>query len=258
MLEEVNSYYRKVPKRVEQFAMRSLIKQVEPFVRSGDFKHLSDLFLDKLNVTGRYMAASRPDFRKNRERLQHQPGIVISNHPGYIDPLLLLSQIERRDILIMLHNNIYKSAKDQLGGVANKYFISNLRESLPQAQEHIADGGLFIFFPTGLQGPIFKNGFREIVDTIASDTMVYSFHLDKDDVDKTEKEKLSLGAGLAYTFLPTQIPSMRQMGEKFIIDVDERVSSADEWKRVIADNGDAKRRNVSAALQMHYEKQFAA
>ncbi len=200
-------------------------------------------YLRLINVEPTYVKSNETNFAEMRERLNSEPGILISNHPGVADTPLLLQMLHRTDILSLAGGRMTK----RLGAIFGEDKIlprtNDPKENLRQfrtIQRHVAGGGLFFLFPTGgEENPfVFRDGFRVIVERILRPTdMVYSAWVDPSDIQIVRQDKNFRNIGAISSML---IPNVKApaMTEKRSVRVDEHYSQAAEWKEVLTKQKD--------------------
>ncbi|HEY4526316.1 MAG TPA: 1-acyl-sn-glycerol-3-phosphate acyltransferase [Candidatus Paceibacterota bacterium] len=231
----------------------------------GRLQAVGKILTKRVNFTAESTAATRPEFQENRHRLNTKPGLIIANHPGKLDPFLLLSQIERTDLLVMVDTPVYAALVRELGpDIAQKQFVSNkssranLKNVLHRVNEHIDQGGAFLVFPAG-GGTEFQSTFGRILQNRKADDMVYSFHLDPEDVGHGERNKATLLASIGFqVVMPQSVPSPREMTAPSVIKLDEHFSTVEEWQNVMkgASTEGKKTDKINASLTDHFAMQF--
>src|SRR3989344_3692456 len=78
----------------------SLMAEMAKISREQGTYAASNHYLDCRNVVPKFIRKEDTEFAAARERLATRPGLVIANHPGYLDNPALLSQINRRGLKI--------------------------------------------------------------------------------------------------------------------------------------------------------------
>lgn len=250
--------------KVANFSLDKLMADFEADARSGNFKRIGNRMLKLLNVRPVYSNEGQAGYEDMRKKLQTESGVIIANHPGYIDPFVLCAALnERPDILVMAHSNIYASIEKRLGKAATEpHFLSssptkeNLQNIIPRVAEHIKKGGVFLIFPTGMMHDEFQSTFRRVLENMDADKMVYSFHIDTKDADELQKDYARY-TGLASTLLPDAdlLMNINDLRSPKTVRVDENYTQAREWQEVLK-KGPTKGQNLDQALTSHFNAQF--
>ncbi len=244
-----------------------LAELVERVKKEGSENILFDAaekYLDTLNVELVYESEKdNPEIEEMRRRLNTEAGVIISNHPGYFDVLTLLHLIRRQDIKIMAGHfeeiseilgpeNFLPAPKDPAG----------LVKLMKEIRNHIKSGGVLLIFPTGGQDSVskpkekrrfeFQSGFRHLVEKVLEpDDMVYSFNVDPKGIADVINESIPRPLGSVSAVLADINPNM--LKERKPIRVKENYSTAEEWKRVVAESS---REEVNKELSEHYLEKF--
>jgi len=116
----------KISHKIIEYGGAMLTGTAKQEFEEGRLQDVGKILTKRVNFTAESAAATRPEFQDNRHRLNTKPGLIIANHPGKLDPFLLLSQIERTDLLVMVDTPVYAALVRELGpDVAQKQFVSN-------------------------------------------------------------------------------------------------------------------------------------
>ena len=235
-----------------------ITKSKEVFA-AGGFKEAGNYFLRAMDARINYQHEEDPEFAADRARLKNEPGVIICNHPGYVEIPAILQALERDDVKIMITKVLYDAFCKNFG---SKYFISNddsrenLAENFRQITSHIQAGGVFLIFPSGgraeSEGGDFKSGLRFLLKRLAPTDMIYSFHVDEEQSKELREHRAKPLINL-LTDRITGFLSDDPAEPKFTVDVDERYSQAGEWQELIKDipNGGADK-----ILTQKYREQF--
>lgn len=217
--------------------------------------------LDRLNVLPDFVQVENSaQFADLRARLNKEPGVLISNHPNGLDALLILSLLERDDVLIFASAPDNKNLEAIFGKgrfVAQGEGPKDLQRALARIHKHIEDGGLFLIFPTGglEEDDIeFKSGFQAVLRHMRPTDMVYACNVDLKDA-KTMEERLPRGFAFIEAIFDDKTVKRRQEKEMPIqVRVDERYTTALEWQEAL---GDSRRKAGNLVLSEHYQDLFS-
>ncbi|MBI5733501.1 MAG: hypothetical protein HY973_00965 [Candidatus Kerfeldbacteria bacterium] len=216
----------------------------------GGFKAAGEYFLDITNTKINYRSEKSADFAEQRQKLQTEAGLIICNHPGYVEIPAILQALDRRDVKIMINRHIYEEFCQQFG---EQYFVPNaqtpreLVEIMNQAISHIKNGGAFLLFPTGGEKldvyngkdkPKFMGGFRNILSRLSADNMIYSFYVDPEQSYQMRRSKVPTFAGIASEVISKGNFNINQSRDQQIIKVDERYTQADFWQSLLRQTKD--------------------
>lgn len=196
-----------------------------------------------------------PEFENttNRERLQNESGVIISNHPGIFDIPIVLEALKdrngkvRRDVKILVHEANYTALKSGLG---EEYFIklktgeyTPAKQALDTGIENIKNGGVFVIFPSGgkeQSGEEFKiyPGLAYVLERMQPQDMVYSFGINTSDFKIATQDKRrfmpSRGAVAGVSAI-AGVPSANLLRPLNKIRVNESYSQAEDWQSVMQD-----------------------
>jgi len=155
-------------------------------------EHLKDFF--KLELA--YNQDSQSNFQEQRHKLETQPGLIISNHPGGLDTLIMLDILKKRisekgDVKILvaggeLYDRLVSIFSEDIFINAEKGF-ANLRKIIGESVEHINAGGLLMIYPTGGQEKTFQSGFKSIFKRLPDNAMIYAVNIDEHDLAMASK-----------------------------------------------------------------------
>jgi 1-acyl-sn-glycerol-3-phosphate acyltransferase len=209
----------------------------------GVWSELSTSLLNTLNIKPDYVKADTSSFLETRKHLDTEPGILIANHPSAIDLFLVLSQMKRKDLLVMLQRKRFPFFETVLGkdnivcAPKGKEEMDNI---IKRVKQHIDSGGLFIIFPSGgaeiATGELgFKSGFRLLLSEVDPGAMIYSFYIDPEMGDKIQKDLIGppVNADDKPLLLAPEL-HIRPSSEPLIVKIDESYSTAAEWQEVAA------------------------
>lgn len=238
----------KIKKGFERIIRDGTLRTVEIAIRERGKVHslveFSKDVLHNLNVEGQYLQSDNQEFKQMRKKLNQEPGLIISNHPGYFDMPLVLSNINRDDLKIIVAENFYPSLTRRFG--ADK-FIKSTRELVRKSSAHIKNGGAILIFPTGgadivikrdqAQKTNFRSGFRHILNSVNPDSMVYSFYIDPQDdltlLNRYSSKKTIKNLQIAGQALALWEPDNIGSSKKSVIKVDENISRVQDWQKEI-------------------------
>lgn len=213
-----------------------------------------------VNVEPRYTHSEDVRFEEDRERLNSEPGVFISNHPGVVDAPLLLGMITRTDVLALAGKDIAPYLSKIFGESTILCRTHDPNDNLKQfraIKKHVENGGLFFLFPTGGEKIpfMFRDGFRVVVEKILRPTdMVYSTFIEPRDIQAVAKNRRLRNLGALSTMLiPDVLNPLRR--ETRAVRVDEHYSQANEWKRALMNtkNDNSEKNQL---LTRFYLKQF--
>lgn len=276
---------------ISEFGNKGWVKLVDTIVgpiaeqieKQGHRRAIETL-IGRLNVGYRYECNG--DIQDLRTRLNKESGIIISNHPDFVDIPAILNALELETFkrLKVIVNSLFVDVlRKHLGSLVDskELFLSyrgrggsEFVELSHQIAEHIERGGLFLIFPTGGKERhsgrfVFKNLFPELLRRIDKDNMVYSFCVEPNDVAEFVKRsgKLRLIGGIAsIPFLSREKNAVyRHTKERqSIVRVEERYTRAEIWQENIrcVENGslsvskELRRSEVNFALTQVYLEMF--
>lgn len=198
-------------------------------------------FLDRMNIEIDYKQKNNPEINCWRDKLNTQPGLVICNHPGYVEIPGILQNIHRQDFKAMVTAKLYESFTKSFG---EKYFIpaykniTELRKALVDIKEHIEAGGLFMIFPSGGDKEdghdiTFNHGFRSILGNLKSDDMVYAYNVNVEQAIELRNNKIKNFVGLASDILTHEFINPNGIGNPKVVEMDEIYTQAETWQSII-------------------------
>ena len=215
--------------------------------------------LEQMNITPVYIqetVRSGENLRELRSQLNHEPGIVIANHPGGGDVFAVTKLIERTDVLVLASTWAFKNFKGTTPLFDHFLEVTEdpqkLRTQFQRIKEHITKGGLLVIFPTGgdKEELIFRNGFKFLVENILRPTdMVYSCWVNPADAASIKKDMGSRTAGVFVEGVSGEIGNLNRLGKARTLHVDERYTQAQEWKEVVTGSP---RREANTTLTQHF------
>lgn len=245
--------------RITEFQTDHLFKSLSR--EGGGVKEASEAFLRMANVRGKYLHEADPKFEDDRKRLNTEAGIMISNHPHYVDVALVLQTLDRNDVMIMANPGPIKyMEKHKIKG----NFVSASGDSkenigiFKKIIKHIKAGGLFVIFPTGGDerdtGSIdFKQGLPHILKYLKPTNMVYSFYVEPGDIGEVEKMSGGRPLGVMSEITVNENVNINRFREKKEVRVNEAYSQAGEWQEVMRSGHPFPR---AKELTEHYLKKF--
>ncbi|MFA6422410.1 MAG: 1-acyl-sn-glycerol-3-phosphate acyltransferase [Candidatus Buchananbacteria bacterium] len=269
------------PRRVEKsgkelketFYASTFKKMTERVRESGSedvFSDVMEKYLETLNIKPVYEQelGQNPDLPEMRERLNSESGIIISNHPGYFDSLVILHLIRRKNIKVLVSQRTFPVISKILGPenfIEASHDPVQLKKQLREIKRHIESGGVLLIYPTGGADAIdssrkdseleFKSGFRFMVEGILRpEDMVYSFWVEPDDVADVLDEKIHRTIGTASDVVVGTKANVNKLKGTKSIRVNESYSKAGEWQEIV--QGSESRDEADRALTEHYLDQF--
>lgn len=263
---KVEKSFEDAEDKIYSEVLKKLVRQVEA---SGSENVLADSlekYLEMLNIDLVYESEQDdPEIEEMRRKLNTEAGVVICNHPGYLDGPAIMHLIKRKDVKILV--NDFKMFSEALG---TENFImaakspAELAKNLKEIKKHIETGGLLLIFPTAGSDSVdnsrehrpleFKSGFRYLVDKVLNpEDMVYSFNVNSDDVSRVINEQNPIGRIGAVASNVAVDVDVNKFRERMPIRVKEDYSTAEEWKRVVAESN---REEVNQKLSEHYLEKF--
>lgn len=246
--------------------LKKFVKQIEA---SGSKNILADSiekYLEMFNIDLIYETEkNNPEIGEMRQKLNTEAGIIISNHPGYLDSPAIMHLIKRKDVKILVSD--FKMFSEVLGTenfvMATKNPVE-LSKQLKIIKEHIKAGGVLLIFPTAGSDSVknnkeywpieFKSGFRYLIDKVLdSEDMVYSFNINADDVSEIINKRDIIGRVEAVNSNVITDINFNKFKERIPIRIKENYSTALEWKQIIKKSS---REEVNQALSRHYLEKF--
>ena len=233
----------------------------------GAMPDFLDNYFRSLNIQPSFIQEKNPDYLQMRNRLKTASGLVISNHPGYFDfPIIVASLGGRKDVKIFVAEKIHEEYSGLLG---QEYFLKATKDPTEnkkifrKAQEHLAAGGIILIFPTGTDEHLsnthredtvlFQTGFGFLVKHfLKPPDMIYSFHVDENDIASIIDEKIRRGWGAASDTIFPGMVNPNQFKETKIIKVNEVCTNASEWQELIQRDSLETNRQLTA----HFKNQF--
>ncbi|MFZ5390718.1 MAG: 1-acyl-sn-glycerol-3-phosphate acyltransferase [Patescibacteria group bacterium] len=258
-LESLKFFKDSLIRTVEKSAI-NLPKFKEEFDKKG-FKGVGNYMLEAVNVRIDYTKEHDSAFAVMRQKLQTEPGLIIGNHPGYIEIPAILNVLDRSDVKFMVTHHLYEHFTKQFG---EKYFVPNsrnladLKPVLRDVNDYVKDGGAVMIFPSGggetnIQHPEFKSGFRFFLQQLPKEAMVYSFYTDPDQSRQLVKECLPDFAGLSSDVLTKGALNINRLSQEQVIEVAENYKTAGDWQAVLNNNNG---RDKNKVLSEYFLNQF--
>jgi hypothetical protein len=247
--------------------------------------------LDSVNAKLHFEKEGDESCSEIRHKLNNEAGVVIANHPGNFDLLCILAAIERKDLKFMVSADAQEAWSRLFGEklVVPSLHMYATREEAEEAKkgnrgeklshdeiikrqriaqdnlvivrsilDHIKNGGLFIYFPTGgddsrhMERFKFENLFRLLVGKMKPTDMVYSFNILNPEKRRTKMDQVLRTAGLFSGAGKSGNINISRLTEPISINVDENCSKATEWKSLLSGNKD----KDNEALTEHYLGKF--
>ncbi len=234
-------------------ADKKLFGNIEQDVSKRGLEALHDAinkYFEIWNVAPSYQQESNEEFAEMRRKLNSEAGIIIANHPGYMDVPAILNCIAREDIKIMVDKEGYEILRGLIG---EKYIVPADRSVLSEVEAHIKSGGIFMIFPTGEVGEKldFKAGFTQLLSGLNPSDMVYSFFINPQDVQTIESSYHGRTAGVASALYLNPTANINRLRETKVVRVDEKYSTAQEWQETYSDAQG--RKEKTTLLTRHYK-----
>ena len=199
-----------------------------------------------MNIEPVYEAESNGDIGAMREKLNIESGVIISNHPGYFDTLVIMNLLKRKDIKIMVAGKTFHPITKILGPEHFLEAVSSnptqLQKLLKEIKGHIESGGVLLIYPTAGKDSVdnkkddrdynFEDGLKFIVEKILRpEDMVYSFWVEPEDVSNILNEnvdRMHAVAATSYTGV-----NVNKFKKRKPLRVKEAYSNAEKWKEVV-------------------------
>ena len=227
----------------------------EPF-KEGGFRGIGEHWLKALNARVEFFQVGAEDLEQSRKKLNEQAGLIIANHPGWVDVPAVLSAINRDDLLVMTNERLTEIFKSQLG---DKYFVpatknpSELRKQMDNVLAHIKSGGAFLFYPSGGPSDKFQGTLKHLLGRIEPQNMVYSFYTNPKDVNNIEKQQPERLLGLGSQVFLARAFNINKLKDPAVIHAQESYGSAAEWQALL---GAGHSDEINRRLASHYLEKF--
>ena len=208
-------------------------------LRSSGLEPAIQHIMNANGIEPKYNDEDEESLAKQREKLKTMPGIIIANHPGRFDTLIVLDMLkktitERGDVKFLVAGGQFY---EFLAGIFGKDLVLSAERSkdpIGESVKHITEtNGLLMIYPTGGQDTEFKNGFRLICQRIPKNSMVYTVQIDENDLAMASVQ-----------------PSD---DEKHKIQVHEVFTNVEEWTSGLDDSEPAKQNHK---MTEHYQSLF--
>lgn len=238
---------------MEGFKAKLYAKAAESLKEDVDVNGLqsaAQIFLEHAGIKPVYIKESEGEaFAAMRKRLNSEPGVIIANHPGYYDVFSILQALNRKDVKIVVSESNYKVLEPIIGP---DFLIKSISKSdeafafLGSIREHVEKGGVVVLFPTGGADRVdsenpkgdFEAGFSVILRRcLRSTDMVYSFHINPDDIDNAVDESVPRVAGVVSALVLNPGLNINKLKEERIIRVNEDYSQAGIWQTIAKEGG---------------------
>ncbi len=232
------------------------LKETLPIYRREGLSGVSQELLKRIGIEVENVQQENPEFLLMRNRLNTQGGLIISNHPGYIDVPVVLQAIRRTDLKIMVTEKRYAQFTELYGDhfMPAAKDVAQLKKILNEASEYIRQGGAFLLFPSGeveARGGStdFKGGIRALIEKLSPETMLYAFHVFPNDIRTMIKQEK--GHSMARI---VRVRSGVHPAPRFHIRLDEAYTTCGEWQRASEPARGSMAKNQ--ALTEHYYQLF--
>lgn len=252
----------------QQLLGKAIVETMMPTMRKAYAERgcvgMAERAFDILHARPEYLHESDPDFELDRKKLNSEPGLIISNHPGPGDCPVVLQTLTRRDLKFLVAEEAIKGEKldtvvpkEMLLGAAKD--VGKLRPIFKTIISHIQSGGALFYFPTGLakdqSKAIFASLFRALIQNIPAESMVYAFNIDAADVKKVASKGAFAARSSADFILPNLVKPITKIGEPSVIHVDERYTQASQWLENVKRSGRPKA-EFNHVMTEYYENLF--
>lgn len=250
---ECRNMKERIIKSGEEVLSKVIVETVMPAMREAyaqnRFVGIAEKSFDILHAKPEYLHRNDPDFELDRERLNSEPGLIISNHPGPGDCPAVLNALTRKDLKFLVAEESIKGEKldtfmpaDMLLGASKDF--GKLRLIVPIMKKHILNGGALFLFPTGLvpnHGQAeFASLFAALVRDIPPESMVYAFSINETDIRKVTKKTTFAARTVSDFILPKALKPIAKLGEPSIVRVDERYTKVNQWLDAFKKSGQSK------------------
>ena len=233
-VNEVN-LHKKVPPATDSFIIDFIEK-----LRSSRLEAAMQNVMETSGIDPKYNEGNEDALAEQRQKLETMPGIMIANHPGRFDTLIVLDILKKRitekgDVKFLVAGGQFY---EFLAGIFGKDLVLSAERSkdpIGESVKHITEnGGLLMIYPTGGQDTEFKSGFKLICQRIPDNSMVYAVQIDEHDLAMVGKEPAD--------------------DAKHNIHVHEVFTNANEWTAELADSLPAEQNHK---MTEHYQSLFA-
>ncbi len=217
-------------------AYAHFLSETLPIYRRDGLSGVMRELLDRASIRVECVQQENPEFLLMRNRLNSKPGLVISNHPGYIDVPVVLQAIKRKDIKAMVTEKRYDQLTELYGDhfIAARHDMASARKAIDEIVSHIQGGGIFLLFPSGrdemkYSDRGFQSGFRVLVERLIPQTMIYVFNVSSQDIQQMmHQEKNNPLARLV------RMRTGMHGAPRFSIRLDEAYTTCEEWQGAAA------------------------
>jgi len=243
------------------------IEELKGDIEEGGLEAAAHRILEEAKITPAYTLEqeSQPDFEESRNKLNTEAGLIIANHPGYYDTFLILNALKRKDVKIVVSAENYESFAPSIGEDLLIKATNEPSEAfafIRSIKSHIESGGVVLIYPTGGVDRVnkenkdftFENGFSVILKRcLKPNDMVYSFHIDENDIKPLVDEKISRMPGVISAISLHPSLNVNKLKDEAVVKVDERYSTAEEWQKVLED---ADKETKNEMLSKHFTESF--
>lgn len=238
--EQRNSRHEQMGIKPKEKLSDSFIIDFIEKLRSNGLETAIEHVMDTNGIEPKYNEGDEKTLAEQREKLEIMPGMMIANHPGHFDTLIVLDIlkkriIERGDVKFLVAGGPFY---EFLAGLFGKDLVLSTERSkdpIGESVKHITESdGLLMIYPTGGQNTEFQNGFKLICQRIPDDSMIYAVQIDEHDLAMARNEPAD--------------------DEKHSIQVYEVFTTADEWKIELADSEPAEQNH---RMTEYYQSKFA-
>lgn len=227
--------HERIPPTTDRFIIDFIEK-----LRSDGLEPAIQQVMENSGIEPKYNEGDEEALAEQRQKLETMPGMMISNHPGRFDTLIVLDILKKRiaekgDVKFLVAGGQFY---EFLAGIFGKDLVLSAERSkdpVGESVKHITENdGLLMIYPTGGQDTEFKSGFKLICQRIPDNSMVYAVQIDERDLAMASKAP----AG----------------DEKHNIQVHEAFTTTDEWVAELADSEPAEQNH---RMTEHYQSLFA-
>jgi hypothetical protein len=247
-------------------------RSLEEVIRTGDMRMVAKEYVKMIGVELSYENSEDKDFNVSREKLNSEPGLIIANHPGYVDFPMILDTLARDDVKFVAAGGTAEYVKKVFGPSVEKHVLStrstkntnfqSYRSFIPDIAQYInEERGVVVLFPTGGDDQngekiVFQSAFRRVLEQMKSQDMVYEFFISPSDVEGVSASKGKLIAGILSQAYISPAANINKL-QKNTVRVYEKYTTAEEWQDILqqdSENTSVKEQN--AMLADHYVESF--
>ena len=264
----MSSMKERIVRSSQELLGKVIIETITPVMRrafeEGGCVGIARKTFDILHARPDYLHESDPAFELDRRRLNSEPGLIISNHPGPGDCPSVLNALDRRDLKFLVAEEAIKQEK--LSSIIPEDMILGATKDLGKLRlvkraiiEHIRSGGAVFYFPTGMEKAQGKTSFASLFGAllreIPVESMVYAFKINAGDLRKVASKGTFAARSSADFILPDFIKPITKLGEPSVIHVDEKYTQGRYWLENFKQSG-RPRTELNNVMTEYYEALF--